>query len=70
MTDVYTHPAPVTPVLRTKLLSETISELHLKPDAPYPTELKATLHSQELFRDYIQKFRRSQEHVTLKEVSK
>ena len=67
MTKVYFEPRGQ---WRTPILSQTISDMHLKPDAPYPTQIEATLHEQELFREYIKKFRRSQEHVTLKGVPK
>ena len=70
MTDIYTHPEPVTPVLRTPLISEMIKELHLKPNAPYPSQMEATLHARERFRVFINQYRRSQEHVTLREVEK
>ena len=54
--------------LRTPILSESVKDLRCKPDAPYPTEVKATLHEQELFREYVRQFRRAHEHVPLKEV--
>jgi uncharacterized protein YkwD len=68
MTDIYTHPEPVTPVLRTPLISEMIKELHLKTNSPYPSEeLRENIASKRVIEE-INQYRRSQEHVTLKEV--
>jgi hypothetical protein len=68
MTDIYTHPEPATPVLRTPLISEMIKELHLKPDAPYPSEeLREHIARKQMIEE-INQYRRSQEHVKLKEV--
>lgn len=70
MTDIYTHPSPVTPVLRTKILSEAIQDLHLKPDAPYPSEeLREHIARKQMVAD-INAYFRSQEYVKLKEVPK
>ena len=70
MTEPYTHPAPVTPVpqLRTPILSQTISELHLAPDAPYPSQALQDHIARKAMVDDINRFRRSQEHVVLKGV--
>jgi hypothetical protein len=70
MTDIYSHPEPVTHVLRTPLISEMIKDLHLKPNAPYPSEeLQGHIARKQMIED-INTYRRSQEPVVLKEVEK
>ena len=58
------------PKLRTPILSESVKDLHCKPDAPYPSQAMTTAEMQEKFREDIRKFQRAQEKVTLKEVGK
>jgi hypothetical protein len=56
--------------LRTPILSQTIKDLHCKPDAPYPSQKMTKEQMLQKFRDDIKMFRRAQEKVTLKEVPK
>lgn len=58
------------PKLRTPILSESVKDLHCKPDAPYPSQAMTTAEMQAKFREDIRKFQRSQEKVELKEVPK
>jgi hypothetical protein len=58
------------PKLRTPILSESVKDLHCKPDAPYPSERMTKEQMLQKFRDDIKMFRRAQENVTLKEVGK
>ena len=58
----------VAPKLRTPILSESVKDLHCKPDAPYPSEMMQAIRDSADVRTMILAWRRAQERVVLKEV--